>query len=141
LRFDPPFVTQEQSEMLYRKQTEKSVDQVFRTSKRRPWHTALVCFTATTSSRRCKAKGFELANECRVLEVCNTKQASEVLAIDMALNMALPCRISIYEDGGKTIVGMIPPTAVLKLVSDDPRIEPAARLVEETMEKIIDSAL
>ena len=36
---------------------------------------------------------------------------------------------------------MIPPTAVLKLVSSDPRIEPAAREVEDAMEKIIDSVL
>lgn len=75
------------------------------------------------------------------MEICNPGQASEVLSVDMALNMALPCRISIYEDHGKTIVGMIPPTAVLKLVSDDPRIEPAARQVEETIEKIIEASV
>ena len=63
------------------------------------------------------------------------------MAADMRLNMALPCRISIYQDGGKTIVGMIPPTAVLKLVSDDPRIAPAARQVEEAMEKIIEASI
>lgn len=35
-------------------------------------------------------KGFPIGKECRVLEVCNPRQASEVLAVEMGLNMALP---------------------------------------------------
>ena len=86
-------------------------------------------------------KGFPLQNGCRVLEVCNPKQASEVLAADMALNMALPCRLSIYEDKGATIIGMIPPSALLPLVSSDPAIAQAAGEVEATMKAIINAAV
>lgn len=127
--------------MLYCKQTQKSVDQVFTDIEAAAKDQGFGLLHHYDFKQTLGSKGFPLSNECRVMEVCNPGQASEVLAIDMALNMALPCRISIYEDGGRTFVGMIPPTAVLKLVSDDPRIEPAARLVEEAMEKIIDSAL
>ena len=86
-------------------------------------------------------KGFPLQNGCRVLEVCNPKQASEVLAADMALNMALPCRLSIYEDKGTTIIGMIPPSELLPLVSSDPAIAQAAGEVEATMKAIINAAV
>ena len=86
-------------------------------------------------------KGFPLANGCRVLEICNPKQASEVLAADMALNLALPCRVSVYEDKGATIIGMIPPTALLPLVSSDPAIAKAANEVEHMMKAIIDAAV
>ena len=86
-------------------------------------------------------KGFPLANGCRVLEVCNPKQASEVLAADMTLNMALPCRLSVYEDKGTTVIGMIPPTDLLRLVSSDPAIATAASEVEQTMKAIIDAAI
>ncbi len=127
--------------MLYRKQTDKSVDQVFQDLEAAAKAHGFGVLHHYDFKQTLEGKGFPLANECRVLEVCNPKQASEVLAVDMALNMALPCRGSIYQDGGKTIVGMIPPTAVLKLVSDDPRIAPAAKLVEDSMEKIIESAL
>lgn len=127
--------------MLYRKQTDKPVDQVFQDLEAAAKEQGFGVLHHYDFKQTLESKGFELANECRVLEICNPKQASEVLAVDMTLNMALPCRISIYQDGGKTFVGMIPPTAVLKLVSDDSRIEPAARLVEQAMEKIIDSAL
>lgn len=127
--------------MLYRKQTQKSVDQVFADIEAAAKEHGFGLLHHYDFKQTLESKGFPLANECRVMEVCNPKQASEVLGVDMALNMALPCRISIYQDGGKTIVGMIPPTDVLKLVSNDPRIEPAAQQVEEAMEKIIDSAL
>ncbi|HSM11178.1 MAG TPA: DUF302 domain-containing protein [Lysobacter sp.] len=127
--------------MLYRKQTQKSVDQVFADIEAAAREHGFGLLHHYDFKQTLESKGFPLANECRVMEVCNPEQASEVLGVDMALNMALPCRISIYQDGGKTIVGMIPPTDVLKLVSDDPRIEPAARQVEAAMEKIIDSAL
>ncbi|MCW8806673.1 MAG: DUF302 domain-containing protein [Rhodanobacter sp.] len=86
-------------------------------------------------------KGFELPNECLVLEVCNPRQAAEVLGTDMSLNMALPCRLSIYEDHGKTYIGMVPPTIQLALISDDERIADVAREVERTLEQVIDSAI
>ena len=86
-------------------------------------------------------KGFDLPQEVRVLEVCNPGQAHQVLGMDIALNMMLPCRISVYEDGGRTAVGMVPPTALLGLVSKDARIQSAAREVETAMEKIIEKAV
>jgi len=85
-------------------------------------------------------KGFSLAGECRVFEVCNPRQASEVLAMDMALNMVLPCRVSIYEDKGRTMIGMVPPSDLLPLVSADAAIAAAAQDVETTMKRIIDDA-
>ena len=127
--------------MLYRKQTSKPVDQVFADIEEASRAHGFGVLHHYDFKQTLAGKGFPMANECRVMEICNPGQASEVLSVDMALNMALPCRISIYEDGGKTIVGMIPPTELLKLVSDDPRIEPAARQVQEAMEKIIEASI
>jgi uncharacterized protein (DUF302 family) len=85
-------------------------------------------------------KGYDLPGECRVFEVCNPRQASEVLAVDMALNMVLPCRVSIYEDQGRTTIGMVPPSDLLPLVSADAAIASSAHEVEATMKRIIDEA-
>lgn len=60
-----------------------------------------------------KDKGFDLPNACRVLEVCNPKQACEVLHMAMPINIALPCRSSSHEENGKTFIGMIPPSVLL----------------------------
>lgn len=86
-------------------------------------------------------KGFPQANACRVLEICNPAQADAVLGIDMALNMMLPCRVSVWEQDGSTRIGMVPPTELLGLVSQDPRIAEAAREVEAAMVRMIDAAV
>lgn len=57
-----------------------------------------------------------------------------MLGVDMSLNMLLPCRISIYADKGKTLLGMVLPTALLALISTDPAIAAAAQAVERTMQ-------
>ena len=38
--------------------------------------------SAYALKRRPEGKGFALANECRVMEICNPGQASEVLSVD-----------------------------------------------------------
>jgi uncharacterized protein (DUF302 family) len=45
-----------------------------------------------------RGKGIAFEPQCRVVEVCNSGRAARVLATDMGLNMALPCRISVYTE-------------------------------------------
>ena len=85
-------------------------------------------------------KGFPLGPECRVFEVCNPQQASRVLARDMRLNMALPCRISVFEDGGTTKIGTVLPTELLRQLSRDADLGTVAAEVEKTIKAIIDDA-
>src|ERR1035438_8722982 len=49
-------------------------------------------------------KGVEFPRECLIFEVCQPQQAKKVLDQNMNVSTALPCRISIYEEGGKTIL-------------------------------------
>ena len=46
-------------------------------------------------------KGVEFERECLIFEVCQPQQAKKVLDQNMSVSTALPCRISIYEEGGK----------------------------------------
>jgi uncharacterized protein (DUF302 family)/RNA polymerase-binding transcription factor DksA len=85
-------------------------------------------------------KGFPLEAECRIYEVCNPKQAAKVLGRDMRLNAALPCRISVFEDRGKTMIGTIKPSAMLGLLSADAQLGEVAAEVEAAIEAIIDDA-
>ena len=127
---------------MYRRKSNRSVDDVFADIESAAKAEGFGVLHHYDFRKILDSKGFPIDKECRVLEVCNPRQASEVLATDMALNMALPCRLSIYEDGsGATIVGMIPPTQMLALVSDDPRIADAARSVEQAMERIVESVV
>jgi uncharacterized protein (DUF302 family) len=85
-------------------------------------------------------KGAPIDNECRILEVCNPSKAREVLNTEMSLNMALPCRISVYEQDGKTRIGMISPNSMLSLLSDSPELATMASAVEEDIKRMIDEA-
>lgn len=127
--------------MLYKKQTTKSVERAFEDMQAAVKAHGFGMLHHYDFRKTLGEKGFDLPNQCLVMEVCNPKQAAEVLGMDMSLNMALPCRISIYEDHGKTWIGMLPPTAQLALISDDVRIAEAARSVEQTMQQIIDDAV
>jgi uncharacterized protein (DUF302 family) len=87
-----------------------------------------------------RGKGVDFTNQCRVFEVCNPKEASKVMAVDMRLNMALPCRISVYTDGGKTMIGMIKPGGVLAALSQEPSLAAIAKEVEAKTIQMIEEA-
>lgn len=124
--------------MIYTKQTEKGVEQATKDLEAAVVAHGFGLLHSYDFQKILAGKGFALPGECRVFEVCNPRQASEVLAVDMALNMVLPCRVSIFQDQGRTIVGMVPPSDLLPLVSIDPVIATSAREVEATMRRIID---
>jgi uncharacterized protein (DUF302 family) len=87
-----------------------------------------------------RSKGVDFAENCRVFEVCNPKQAAKVLGTDMRLNMALPCRISVYTEKGKTMIGMIRPAPMLAALSTDPALVKVAQEVESKTREMIEEA-
>ncbi|WFE69247.1 DUF302 domain-containing protein [Thiomicrospira sp. R3] len=87
-----------------------------------------------------RSKGFEFSEQCRVFEVCNPGQAFKVLKIDMNLNMALPCRISVFSENGLVKIGMIKPQAMLAPLSDAPGLVEIAGDVEQQIIKMIEQA-
>jgi uncharacterized protein (DUF302 family) len=79
------------------------------------------------------SKGVPFEPECRVLEVCNPGQAAKVLKEDIDLNMALPCRVSVYEKDGHTQIGMMSPKAMLVQLSDSESLRAVAEEVESVL--------
>ncbi|MBU2644231.1 DUF302 domain-containing protein [bacterium] len=83
-------------------------------------------------------KGVDFPQECRIFEVCNPQKAKAVLTNDMSLNMALPCRISIWEENGQVKIGTLKPVALLSTLSDSKELKSIAEEVESTIITIID---
>ena len=81
-------------------------------------------------------KGVEFARECLIFEVCQPQQAKKVLDQNMSVSTALPCRISIYEEVGKTILATLKPTMLLAMFHE-PQLEGVAQEVEDTLVKIM----
>lgn len=87
-----------------------------------------------------RSKGIDFAEQCKILEVCNPQQAAKVLASDMRLNMALPCRISVYTEKNRTQIGLIKPAQMLSALSTDPALTQTAKDVEDTILRMIDES-
>lgn len=87
-----------------------------------------------------RSKGITFDEQCKIFEVCNPVQAAKVLSTDMRLNMALPCRISVFTQHGRTNVGLIKPVQMLAALSQDPALARIAREVEEKTIKMVDEA-
>ena len=87
-----------------------------------------------------RSKGIPFGQECKVFEVCNPGQAAKVLATDMRLNMALPCRISVFTENGKTKIGLIKPVQMLAALSQDAALLEVAKEVEAKTIQMVDEA-
>jgi uncharacterized protein (DUF302 family) len=87
-----------------------------------------------------RSKGITFDEQCKVFEVCNPEQAAKVLSTDMRLNMALPCRISVFTDKTKTKIGLIRPAKMLSALSQDAALAETASEVEEKTIQMIDEA-
>ena len=87
-----------------------------------------------------RSKGVPFTEQCRVFEVCNPAQAAKVMAADMRLNMALPCRISVFTEHGATKIGLVKPVQMLSALSQDPALVAVAAEVEAATIQMVDEA-
>ena len=86
------------------------------------------------------SKGFPLPHACHILEVCNPEQASKVLTEDIGMNIALPCRISVYEENGQSKIATALPTKLLSALSASPALADVAEDVETKMKAMMNDA-
>ena len=84
-------------------------------------------------------KGVGFGRECLIFEVCQPQQAKKVLEENMSISTMLPCRISLYEEGGKTILASLKPTALLAIFNA-PLLKGVAQDVEDSIIKIMKDA-
>ena len=56
-------------------------------------------------------KGIE-RESLKIIEICNAKYASHVLAKDVKISLMLPCPICVYVEGGKTFISTFKPRMI-----------------------------
>jgi uncharacterized protein (DUF302 family) len=87
--------------------------------------------------QKMESKGVPFSRDCRVFEVCNPQQAQAILLKSIEISTALPCRIAVYVEDGRTTLATIKPTALLNLFHT-PEAAEVAQSVESTMTAIMD---
>lgn len=81
-------------------------------------------------------KGHPISYKCVIVEICQPKAASRVLTKNPYISTALPCRISIFEENGKTILSTISPTHMLDMFNE-PELKEVAQEVENLIKEIL----
>lgn len=85
-------------------------------------------------------KGIDFEQPYLVLEVCNPKEAANLLTKNQLVGYFLPCKIVLYEDAGKTKIGMPKPTALIDLVEEEALVS-VAKEIEDKLIRAIDKSI
>ena len=83
-------------------------------------------------------KGLEFNKNFTILEVCNPKQAKEVLEQNIEVGFFLPSKMVVYEDNNTVYLGMPKPSKLIDMV--DSELSPIAEEVENTLKAAIEEA-
>lgn len=126
--------------MLYTVQTDKSPEQAgtaLEAAVKRHQFGVLAVHDLQASMAK---HGLTFPKPCRIYEVCQPKQAKQVLEANTAIATALPCRIAVYTEGKQTTLAMIRPTTLLGLFNE-PGLQSTACEVERELVTIMDEAV
>ena len=83
-------------------------------------------------------KGFQ-RERVSIIEMCNAKYASQVLAADVKIGRMLPCPIMVYAEQGEVFITTMRPTLIQEFFPHTD-IAGVAQQVEDVLVAIIDKA-
>jgi uncharacterized protein (DUF302 family) len=83
-------------------------------------------------------KGFH-RERVSIIEMCNAKYASAVLAADVKIGLMLPCPIMVYAEHGTNFITTMRPTLIGGFFPNAD-IGPVAQQVEDVLVEILDKA-
>lgn len=126
--------------MLINYETSKSVEEVKERLEQAAKSKGFGVMAVHDVSSVLESKGVPIKYRCLIMEVCSPKHASKVLSEDPYIATALPCRIAIFQENGKTVVSTMAPTEVLSLFERDD-LEDLAYEVERMLEEIMEESL
>lgn len=83
-------------------------------------------------------KGFVIES-FKIIEICNAKNAYEVLQKDLRMGLLLPCKINVYQKEGVIYISGMKPS-VMKSVFKGLNLDKLFNKVEEVISTIINKA-
>ncbi len=104
--------------MKYSVETEKSIDQTLANLQSAAMRHKFDILRVHDIQKDAKKRSKDFPNTIHVLEISHPQSIQKILMVDMKLKSVLPYRISIYEEDGKTKIGMIKNRSIMKILSD-----------------------
>lgn len=127
-------------DIVYEKTTDKNLVDAFESLKENLQKNSFGVLWELNFKDKLEEKGLEFKDDFIVLEVCNPKQAKEVLEKNIHIGYVLPCKMVVRRENGKTYIGMTRPEALIGLF-DSPELKEVAKNVEETLKNSIKASL
>jgi uncharacterized protein (DUF302 family) len=86
-----------------------------------------------------ESKGFPIKRKVFIYEICQAKTAAKMLTDFPHFSIFMPCKLSVYEDGGKTIISTWNMEIMLKAVSSSPKLYEEATLLFNALKTLMNS--
>ena len=125
--------------ILYEVESDKSFDQVLTDLKAGLATVNFGVLWELNLRDKLHEKGLEFADNIQILEVCNPRQAKRALETQIEVGAFLPCKVVVFEKGGKVRIGLPRPSELIGLI-DNPSLGDVATEVEAALKSAIDSA-
>jgi uncharacterized protein (DUF302 family) len=86
------------------------------------------------------SKGIVFDNNFLILEACNSAMASATLKAHMDVGYFMPCKLAVYEDAGKVVIGMISLEAQIGMLGHGD-LNSMAKEIQDRMNSAIDASV
>ena len=126
--------------VVYEKSTNKSLTEAISSLESNLKESGFGILWQLNFKDKLQEKGLEFKDDFVVLEVCNPKQAKEVLENNIHIGYVLPCKMVVRREGDKTYIGMTSPEVLIGLFEGSD-LKEVAKKVEESLKNSIEASL
>ena len=126
--------------VVYEKSTNKSLTEAISSLESNLKESGFGILWQLNFKDKLQEKGLEFKDDFVVLEVCNPKQAKEVLEENIHIGYVLPCKMVVRREGDKTYIGMTSPEVLIGLFEGSD-LKEVAKKVEEALKNSIEASL
>ena len=126
--------------IFYEKQTDKNLQDAIEALEKNLKTDGFGVLWQLNFKDKLKEKGLEFKDDFVVMEVCNPKQAKEVLEHNIHIGYVLPCKMVVRCEEGKTYIGMTSPEVLIGLF-DSPELMEVAKKVSNSLKTAIEASL
>lgn len=126
--------------LVYEKSTNKSLTEAISSLESNLKESGFGILWQLNFKDKLQEKGLEFKDDFVILEVCNPKQAKEVLENNIHIGYVLPCKMVVRREGDKTYIGMTSPEVLIGLFEGSD-LKEVAKKVEESLKNSIEASL
>jgi uncharacterized protein (DUF302 family) len=126
--------------IVYEKSTDKNLNDAIKSLENNLKENGFGVLWQLNFKDKLHEKGLEFKDDFVVLEVCNPKQAKEVLEKNIHIGYVLPCKMVVRSENDKIYIGMTNPEVLIGLF-ESPELKEVAKKVVESLKNSIEASI